>query len=188
MGLYGEIARLPNDYLQLESAGAMSRSISARNLRLWGNRGPQGHDWRSPSTSKRQHSRSRLGTAAVEFAIVAPVFFLFVFGLIELGRTVMVQQALTNAAREGCRTAVLATTVDDADVDAAVRHYLESVIADPSSTGKVRVTVPTGLASTPSGTDLTVAVEVNYADVSWLPLSYLDINPTISARQVGKRE
>jgi Flp pilus assembly protein TadG len=113
---------------------------------------------------------------------------LFVFGLIELGRTVMVQQALTNAAREGCRTAVLATTTDSADVDAAVRHYLEYVIADPSNTGKVRVTVPTGLDSTASGTDLTVAVEVNYADVSWLPLSYLHIDPTISAQQVGKRE
>ena len=129
-----------------------------------------------------------MGTAAVEFAIVAPVFFLFVFGLIELGRIVMVQQALTNAAREGCRTAVLATTVDSAEVEAAVRNYLESVTSNASSVGKVRVTVPAGLASTASGTDLTVAVEVDYADVSWLQLSYLDLNPTIAAQQVGKRE
>ncbi|TFG81694.1 MAG: pilus assembly protein, partial [Chromatiales bacterium] len=93
-----------------------------------------------------------MGTAAVEFAIVAPVFFLFVFGLIELGRIVMVQQALTNAAREGCRTAVPATTVDSAEVEAAVRNYLESVTSNASSVGKVRVTVPAGLASTASGT------------------------------------
>lgn len=37
--------------------------------------------------------------------MVAPVLFLFVFGIIEIGRMLMVRQALTNAAREGCRKA-----------------------------------------------------------------------------------
>ena len=41
--------------------------------------------------------RNRRGTAAVEFALVAPVFFLLVFGMIEYGRMVMVQHVITNA-------------------------------------------------------------------------------------------
>jgi len=56
----------------------------------------------------RLYRRNRRATAAVEFAIVAPVFLLMVFGMIEYGRMVMVQQIITNAPREGARTAVLA--------------------------------------------------------------------------------
>ncbi len=51
--------------------------------------------------------RNRRGAAVVEFAVVAPVFFLLVFGMIEFGRAIMVQQILTNASREGARVAVL---------------------------------------------------------------------------------
>src|SRR5882757_936386 len=51
--------------------------------------------------------RNRRGAAAVEFAIVAPVFFLLVFGMVEYGRMIMVQQVITNAAREGARVGVL---------------------------------------------------------------------------------
>ena len=46
---------------------------------------------------------SRRAATAVEFAVVAPVFFLFVLGFIELGRGYMVQHLMTNAARQGCR-------------------------------------------------------------------------------------
>ncbi len=130
----------------------------------------------------------RKGIAAVEFALVAPVFFLLLFALIELGRMMMVQQSLTNAAREGCRTAILATTTSSSDVEAAVRNYLQSVMSNASNVGEVRVTVPAVAATTASGTDLTVAVEVDYTDVSWLPLGYLGLNPTIRAAQTGQRE
>jgi Flp pilus assembly protein TadG len=131
---------------------------------------------------------SRSGVSAVEFAIVAPIFFLFVFGLIEFGRMMMVQQSLTNAAREGCRTAVLATTRNSSDVEADVRDYLQAVMRNASDSGEVRVTVPSGLANAPSGTKLSVSVEVDYDDVSWVPVSYLGLNPTIGAEQIGVRE
>src|SRR5687767_15081283 len=51
--------------------------------------------------------RNRRGAAVVEFAMVAPLLFLLIFGLIEFGRVVMVQQVLTNGAREGARVGVL---------------------------------------------------------------------------------
>src|SRR5690606_32800631 len=56
--------------------------------------------------SYRLFRRNRRGASAVEFALVAPIFVLFVFGMVEYGRMVMVQQVLTNASREGARRAV----------------------------------------------------------------------------------
>ncbi len=138
--------------------------------------------------SKPPRKAARSGVAAVEFALVVPVFLLFVFGLIEFGRMMMVQQALTNAAREGCRTAILATTTSSSDVESAVRDYLLSVTSNASNAAKVHVTVPAISAATASGTDLTVAVDVNYTDVSWVPFGYLGLNPTLRATQTGQRE
>ena len=128
------------------------------------------------------------GVTAVEFALVAPVFFLLVILIIEAGRMMMIRQSLTNAAREGCRTAVLATTTSSSKVEAAVRNYLQSITSKASDTSAVRVTTPTGLAGCASGTQLAVYVEVDYDDVSWLPLDLLGLNPTIGAKQTGLRE
>jgi Flp pilus assembly protein TadG len=188
MGLSSEIARLPNDHLQPKRAPAMSHSTCARMLRARGNRAACEPVLRSHNRARRRRLLLRAGTAAVEFAFVSPAFFLLVLALIELGRMVMVQQALTNAAREGCRTAVLATTIDSSKVEAAVRNYLESVISNASDDAKVRVTVPAGLASATAGTELSVAVEVDYSDVSWLPVGFPRLNPKIAAEQVGRRE
>src|SRR4051812_47359519 len=66
---------------------------------------------------------NRRGAAVVEFAVVSPVFFLLVFGMIEYGRMVMVQQLLTNAAREGARVGVLDNSTAS-DVTTAVNSYL----------------------------------------------------------------
>lgn len=137
---------------------------------------------------KRKTISRRRGVAAMEFAFVAPAFLLFVFGLVELVRMLMLQQALTNAAREGCRKAVMATTVSSSDVDTAVRDYLQSITSKASDPNKVRVTGPGSLANCTSGTELTVAVEVNYSDVSWPSTRYLGLNPRIRAEQSGRRE
>jgi hypothetical protein len=136
----------------------------------------------------RKKRTTRSGAATVEFAIVAPIFFLLVFGLIEMGRMMMLQQSLTNAAREGCRKAVLATTKNGSDVEADMRDYLQSVISDAADTGKVRIDVPDNLADVASGNILTVSVEVDYLDAGWLPFGYLGLNPTIAASQIGVRE
>ncbi len=46
---------------------------------------------------------SEKGAALVEFAIVAPLLLLLVFGIIEFGRAYNAQNTLTHAAREGAR-------------------------------------------------------------------------------------
>ncbi len=61
---------------------------------------------RSASQPRRLRSRSR-GQALAEFALVAPIFFLLLFGIIEGGRFILFYQALNNATREGARYAIV---------------------------------------------------------------------------------
>jgi len=52
----------------------------------------------SPRNRIRRQKRSRRrGAALVEFAVIAPLFFLLVVGVIEFGRAMMVKQIITNA-------------------------------------------------------------------------------------------
>ncbi len=59
-------------------------------------------------TSKRNHlptHHQRTGAAAVEFAIVAPIFVTLIFGVAEMGRALDVSTNMTAALREGGRLA-----------------------------------------------------------------------------------
>lgn len=52
-----------------------------------------------------------------EFAIVAAVFFMIIFGIIEFGRLLYTHNALTDAARRGARYAVLHQPEAGLDLD-----------------------------------------------------------------------
>ncbi len=131
-------------------------------------------------SGKRQRRR---GAAVVEFAVVAPVFFLLVFGLIEFGRMVMVQQVITNAAREGCRQAILdgATATE---IDTIVDDYL----AAANITGGTVVIDPTNPSTAGAGDSITVTVNIGFGQVSWLPLPMFLSETTLSASTVMRRE
>ncbi|MCZ2343206.1 MAG: pilus assembly protein [Bacteroidales bacterium] len=60
---------------------------------------------RSPS-----HSRIRRGAAIVEVAVLLTPFFLFLFGIFEYSRYIMVLHTATNAARDGARLASVKVT------------------------------------------------------------------------------
>ncbi len=51
----------------------------------------------------QRRQTTRRGTTAVETALVLPVFLLFVFGLMELGRAVFVQHVINSACRQAAR-------------------------------------------------------------------------------------
>lgn len=53
--------------------------------------------------TRRSTGRSERGASAVEFAIVAPLLFLLLFGIIEFARAISVYTAVSTAAREGAR-------------------------------------------------------------------------------------
>lgn len=45
------------------------------------------------------------GAAAIEFALIAPLLFVLLFGIIEFGAVLYNQAIITNASREGARYA-----------------------------------------------------------------------------------
>jgi Flp pilus assembly protein TadG len=60
-------------------------------------------------TQRRACQRRRRGVSAVEAALVLPVVIIFLFGILEYGRYLMMLQVLTNAAREGAHYALVHT-------------------------------------------------------------------------------
>ena len=121
-------------------------------------------------------------------AMVSPIFFLLVFALVEFSRMVMVKQALTNAARQGCRTAVLATTNSSSAVEDQIRNELMACIPNAGNTEVCRVLVNPGtLASVDSGDTITTTIEVTYSDISWFPASFLG-STTLNGQATMVRE
>ena len=77
--------------------------------------------------------RNDEGQAVVEFALIAPILILLLVGIFEFGRAWSAHQALTDAAREGARAAVVAdASVSEDSVRALVRNALDRVSLDGS--------------------------------------------------------
>ena len=136
--------------------------------------------------------RKRRGAAAVEFAIVAPLFFLLVFGMIEFGRMVMVQQILTNASREGARKAVLDGSTTTDVTDTVITHMGDAQITIDTSNITIN---PANPATANYGDPITVTVSVPFSQVSWLPTNMLahflpagQTDITLTAQTVMRRE
>ena len=131
----------------------------------------------------RSYRKKRRGAAAVEFAVVAPIFLLLVMGMIEYGRMVMVQQVITNASREGARCAVLDGSTY-LDVIATVQGYLTS----GSVSGATVTVVPTNPEDAAFGDPVTVTVDIGFSQVSWLPSPMYLGGKTLTATTVMRRE
>ncbi len=95
----------------------------------------------------------RQGAVTVEFALAAPVLFMFVFASIEFSRVNMIRNTIENAAYEGARRGVLSGAT--AANCAAVTQDLLDIIGVADST--ITVTPLVILANTQ---DVTVTVEV----------------------------
>jgi Flp pilus assembly protein TadG len=85
----------------------------------------------------RRSTRPR-GQALAEFAIIMPVLFLVIAGIIEFGRGWNIKQAVTDAAREGARYFVVQDndlTYPDVDAKIKARLALASIsTTDPPTT------------------------------------------------------
>jgi Flp pilus assembly protein TadG len=130
--------------------------------------------------------RNRQGAAAVEFAIVAPIFFVMIFGMIEFGRAIMVQQVLTNASREGARVAVLDSQSPTAtQVASTVTTYLQNA----GISGATVTINPTEPTTAGYGAPVTVTVQIPFSKVSWLPTPvFLGTTTNLTSSTVMRRE
>jgi Flp pilus assembly protein TadG len=117
---------------------------------------------------RRRRCFARRAVTSVEFAVIAPVFFVLVLGMIELGRGMMVRHLLANAARQGCRAGIIEGK-GNSDITAAVASAL-SPIGISSETVTVQVNDGSSDAlDAPAFNELTVTVSVPVSAVTWLP-------------------
>jgi Flp pilus assembly protein TadG len=124
----------------------------------------------------------RCGAAVVEFAVVAPVFFMLVVGIIEVGRAMMVQQVLINASREGARRASMLASNQTVVLN-AVSEY-----TDGTGVHGVTATVSPDPAAASAGDQITVTATVNFNDVSWMPAPWIMGGKNLTASAVMRKE
>ena len=86
---------------------------------------------------RSQRKNRRSAASIVEFAFVAPIFFLLMFGVFEYCRFLFTLQLVNNAAREGARYAVVNISTD---TTASVQAYVNSYLAGQGATQYVGYT------------------------------------------------
>lgn len=108
----------------------------------------------------------------MEFAILAPVLFVILFGLVDFGRVFDAWLITTNAAREGARYTVVYASQDylsDAEVKQLgaqkVLDYLNSSLGGrsdvtPPSLSDITVSVPSRAPGEPVTVEVSVRVQV----------------------------
>ena len=126
---------------------------------------------------------NRRGAAVVELAFTAPILFMLTFGMIDVGRAIMVQNLIANAARDGARSAVLAGATAE-EIEAQVTDYL----AASSINGATATVSPNPLSSADLGDPVSVTVQVAFSSVSWLPSSKYFQGTNLQATVVMRRE
>ena len=131
--------------------------------------------------SRSSTAPPRSGAAAVEMALVAPIFFTVVLGIVEFGRAFMVSQLLNDAAREGARSAIMAGSTNAA-VTTDAQTFVASVVGCQTTDVTVNITItpytgntnPNNVLASASKRDLcliTVSVPFNKASV--IPAKFL---------------
>jgi Flp pilus assembly protein TadG len=112
-------------------------------------------------TWRRHRTACRLlgerGAAAVEFALVAPVLLMLLFGIIEFGKTMNTQATLSSAAREGARTMALAN-------DAVLARTAVQNAAGALGLSTSAISISPGTCTGASATQ-TVTVTITYRQV-----------------------
>ena len=135
------------------------------------------------SQSKSSARLKRTGAAIAEFAVVAPILFMFVLGIIEFGRMIMVKQTMTSAAREACRVAVLPGT-DTSNIIARAQASLDAA----GITGYTIQMDPNPPSSAAEGDPVTITITVPSDDVTWLPSPIYFAGKTLEGKCVMRRE
>jgi Flp pilus assembly protein TadG len=82
----------------------------------------------------RIRAANRPGQAIVEFALIAPILLLMIFGLVDFARAWAAHHAISDAAREGARMLVMYNeNITEATTRDALEDRLRNAGLDPAS-------------------------------------------------------
>lgn len=105
--------------------------------------------------------RSQRGAALIETAITIPMVLLVAVGIFEFGRAYQTWQVLTNAAREGARVSIIASSTD-ADVTTAVGNYMTAGQINGAATATVIVNRTVAFGPTSTASKITINYPFNF--------------------------
>ena len=107
--------------------------------------------------------RRDVGAAMVEFALVLPLMFLVIGGVVDFGRMLFTEVTLTNAAREGARAAVVSTAT-------LANIQSRAQAASPGLTVTAAASPPGTPCATPGG-NATISVSAPFTWFILAPIS-----------------
>ena len=122
------------------------------------------------ATPRRIHRERRFGTrrgqAMVEFILVAPLYFLLIFAVMDFGRMFFVQMNLQQAVQEAARYASTGNHMNDPNNPGQTLSRINSIIADVqqmaigASVSNVQISSVGGGAGSAGGPGDTVTVSL----------------------------
>lgn len=140
---------------------------------------------------KKLSARNQKGVAAVEFAIIAPLFFMLVFGIIEFSLALFDKAIITNASREGARAGIVynfPNPITDAQITTAVNNYINNHLISLGGGGTGPKAVNITRTGTNPGDQLTVTVTYTYQFLILPNFVANLVNPNITASTVMRME
>ncbi len=128
--------------------------------------------------SHAQPSHRERGAVLAEFALIAPMLFILLFGIFEIGMAMNQAQAVEAAAREGARVASLGSS-NLSDVQLRVNDALTGIPLD----NPVNVSMPTGTCAGRQGQTVRVLVTTDHdIDIPLLPSATVTLNSEATFR------
>lgn len=116
----------------------------------------------------RRFGRDQRGVAAIEFGMIAPIFFAMLIGLMDIGRYMWTLNTMQYAIDQAVRAGVVQQMTDE-DVTDLVKKSVPGLDA-----GAINVAVDS------SGSSLSITANMNYAFM--FPISAVVNSTTISLR------
>lgn len=119
--------------------------------------------------------RDDCGAAAVEFALLAPLLLLIVFGIIDFARAFNIQETLTQAAREGVRGYALELTSDPTSATQNAAVGVSGLTVTYGTQNSSGVDSTGGTCTTAGATNAWVRADRPYSFIPFLNLGSITI-------------
>ncbi len=132
---------------------------------------------------KKLGLRKQRATATVELAVVSPILFGILFGIIEFGWLFTVQHTMVNAAREGARMGIIQGVTTE-EVDTVTREFLEPMSIDQ----QVTINIDNVETATSSDPFVTVTITVPREDVSLVGNFFGFVGGSLEGRAAMRKE
>jgi Flp pilus assembly protein TadG len=117
--------------------------------------------------------RDQSGASAVEFALVAPLLFTLLMGVIQYGSLFLIQSRMTDTARDTARGLALGIIKNEPDAEEYARTQLSGLSPHVEATASL---------PRPPELDVSVVIAVPKAEVAWINFVPIGMDGNLTAQ------